>query len=110
MHSCDWDTMHIPDMSYLPPSSSSTSFWLSSPSRLQKYRSTGDLPRDADLIIVGSGITAALTTYHLLKRRPGLKILVLEARDFCSGATGRNGGQIKVDVSACATATGRESA
>ncbi|KAF2829042.1 FAD dependent oxidoreductase-like protein [Ophiobolus disseminans] len=48
-----------------------------------------------DHIIIGSGITGTLTAYFLLKSRPGLKILMLEAREVCSGATGRNGGHTK---------------
>lgn len=83
----------------LPAPNPTTSFWLSEPSDLAKHKSTTDLPQDADVIIIGSGISGCLTTYLLLKQRPELKILILEARDFCSGATGRNGGHIKTDVS-----------
>ncbi|KAF5700701.1 cytochrome P450 monooxygenase [Fusarium globosum] len=56
--------------------------------------SEADLPSDVDVIVIGSGITGAAVTYKLAKQTPGLKVAVLEARGFCSGATGRNGGHI----------------
>ena len=46
-------------------------------------------------MIIGSGITAASAARTLLSLSPKLKIIVLEARELCSGATGRNGGHIK---------------
>ena len=84
----------------LPAQNYLRSFWLSQPTALQHHRSTPGLPATVDLIIIGSGITGTLTAYNLLQRQPGMKILMLEAREVCGGATGRNGGQIKTDVSA----------
>ena len=50
-------------------------------------------------MIIGSGITAAATAHSLLnessRKGKSIRIAVLEARDICSGATGRNGGHIK---------------
>ncbi|MAB91712.1 MAG: FAD-dependent oxidoreductase, partial [Planctomycetes bacterium] len=46
-------------------------------------------------MIVGSGITGAITAYKLLQEKPGASIVVLEARQACSGATGRNGGHCR---------------
>lgn len=82
----------------LPVENPVTSFWLAEPSRLANHRTTRSLPPTADVVVVGSGVVGALTAYTLLKRRPGLSIVMLEARQACSGATGRNGGQIKTDV------------
>lgn len=54
------------------------------------------MPETADVVIVGSGITGAAATRALVELTPRpLKIVVLEARQLCSGATGRNGGHIK---------------
>ncbi|KAK9860080.1 hypothetical protein MYU51_010333 [Penicillium brevicompactum] len=53
------------------------------------------LPDTADIVIIGSGISGASIAYTLLKKCPTLKIVMLEAREVCSGATGRNGGHIK---------------
>jgi hypothetical protein len=61
---------------------------------------------EAEIVIIGSGITGAAVAKTILEEwtrgqagkgvEDGRKIVVLEAREFCSGATGRNGGQIKV--------------
>jgi glycine/D-amino acid oxidase-like deaminating enzyme len=52
--------------------------------------------------IIGSGISGAMTAYYLLKAHvarkdggPSPRIVMLEAREICSGATGRNGGHTK---------------
>ncbi|PIL30769.1 hypothetical protein GSI_06937 [Ganoderma sinense ZZ0214-1] len=55
---------------------------------------TGPFPQHVDVVIIGSGITGTSFAYNALAREPGLKIAMLEARDICSGATGRNGGHI----------------
>ncbi|KAI9040535.1 NAD(P)/FAD-dependent oxidoreductase [Aspergillus affinis] len=83
----------------IPPIQSTSSFWLKDPHvNLAKTQST-DLPTPTDIVIIGSGITGAsiartlLTTGHG-RDSPKPRILILEARDVCSGATGRNGGHI----------------
>lgn len=48
--------------------------------------------RDLDVAIVGAGFTGLWTAWHLLARRPGLKVAVLEAFTVGYGASGRNGG------------------
>lgn len=57
-----------------------------------------DLPTTAD-IVVGSGMSGANVAHTILdqshKRGISPEIVVLEARNFCSGATGRNGGHVK---------------
>ncbi|KAI0091391.1 DAO-domain-containing protein [Irpex rosettiformis] len=62
------------------------------------HGSKGPLTKDADICIIGSGITGVSAAYHLYKAvvqdgRP-LNVVILEAREFCSGATGRNGGHL----------------
>jgi monoamine oxidase len=83
--------------SALPSKDPLRSFWLSEPSELADHRTTGQLPKEADVIIVGSGIAGSLTAYNLLDVNPKLNMVMLEAREVCGGATGRNGGQIKTD-------------
>ena len=56
------------------------------------------LPQDADVVIVGSGITGAVAAYNLVSSRPDLRVVMLEAREVCSGATGRNGGHMRPDM------------
>ncbi|KAJ4015065.1 hypothetical protein NW752_006521 [Fusarium irregulare] len=54
------------------------------------------LPQEADVVIVGSGITGAAVAKSLLELSDSkLRVVICEARQICSGATGRNGGHIK---------------
>lgn len=79
-------------MASLPTPESSASFWHSKPSDfLLGHRTSNDLPREADVIIVGSGITGASAAKFLIQdgRSKGLSVVMLEAREACWGATGR---------------------
>ncbi|KAF5680573.1 FAD dependent oxidoreductase [Fusarium heterosporum] len=54
------------------------------------------LPQEADVVVIGSGITGAAVAKSLLELSDSkLRVVVCEARQLCSGATGRNGGHIK---------------
>ena len=122
----------------LPSPNPSKSYWLQDPSEiLLGYRSTEALPDEADVVVVGSGITGAFAAHFLkngLEGRKGLKgglegrggcgldgkgegvgendgegggedrgevkgegegtgerVVMLEAREACFGATGRVG-------------------
>jgi glycine/D-amino acid oxidase-like deaminating enzyme len=48
--------------------------------------------RDVDVAIIGGGLTGLWTAYYLLKRSPGLRVVVLEKEIAGFGASGRNGG------------------
>ncbi|KAL5113326.1 hypothetical protein ACEQ8H_008805 [Pleosporales sp. CAS-2024a] len=48
-----------------------------------------------DYLIIGSGISGTMIAYNLFKSQPKARIVMLEAREACSGATGRNGGHTK---------------
>ena len=58
------------------------------------HRTTPDLPEETDIVIIGSGITGASVARYFAEdaRAKDLKIVMLEAREACWGATGRNGG------------------
>lgn len=82
-------------MASLPTKDSTTSFWHSEPSEyLLGHQTTPDLPEKADIVIVGSGITGTSAARFLSEdvRAKNLSIVMLEAREACWGATGRNGG------------------
>ncbi|TVY54829.1 putative oxidoreductase OrdL, partial [Lachnellula cervina] len=85
----------------LPHPSPTTSYWQDPPSPIAAHESSSRLPEEADVVIIGSGITGAAVAWNLLQkqvsehRRGGSKIVMLEARGACSGATGRNGGHTK---------------
>lgn len=69
-------------------------YWRIEKHPIDDYRSTEDLPAECDIAIIGAGMSGVTTAYHLLEnqaeeQRPS--IVILEARQVCSGATGRNG-------------------
>lgn len=73
------------------------SYWQRDRHELDSIRSTPLLPSECDIIIVGSGMAGITTAYHLLRDNPEPpRILILEARTLCSGATARNGGHCKI--------------
>ncbi|KAG1727309.1 FAD dependent oxidoreductase [Suillus lakei] len=80
----------------LPLPNPSRSFWSYPPSPIATHVS--QLPTHADFVVIGSGITGTSVVRRLLdsSRADGhdVQVLMLEARDACSGATGRNGGHI----------------
>ncbi|KAI1787022.1 FAD dependent oxidoreductase [Ganoderma leucocontextum] len=93
------------DPAPLPVPNPTKSFWIDSApdaNPLAKQGSHGPLTHDADICIIGSGITGVSAAYHLSRllsanQPPSdtpLKVVILEARDFCSAATGRNGGHL----------------
>ncbi len=49
-------------------------------------------PTYADVAIIGAGFTGISTAYHLARRFPDKRIVVLEARRVGNGASGRSGG------------------
>lgn len=75
----------------LPHERPTTSYWQSPLDSIADLTATPPLPSETDYVIVGSGITGACIAYNILERKPGAKVLLLEARQACSGATGRNG-------------------
>ncbi|KAK6956916.1 hypothetical protein Daesc_002198 [Daldinia eschscholtzii] len=78
----------------LPRDNPTRSYWQLEPDKIADVRSTDSLPEKAEVIIIGSGITGAAMAFNLLET--GTRdIVMLEARQACSGATGRNGGHTK---------------
>ena len=77
-----------------PSPNSTSSFWHSEPSSiLLGHRTTPDLPPQADIVIIGSGITGASAARFLAEdaRAKDFSIVMLDAREACWGATGRVG-------------------
>ncbi|KAG5786921.1 hypothetical protein H9Q69_014008 [Fusarium xylarioides] len=100
-----------------PPAEGMSSFWRTEPGNLDNHRATAELPTSVDIAIIGAGYSAAAILTHSLAITPSNGrpcIIVLEARQLCSGATGRNGGHLKPDsynaISAYASEYGIEAA
>jgi glycine/D-amino acid oxidase-like deaminating enzyme len=79
-----------------PSANPITSYWRNNTKSIDEHRSTEYLPSKADIVIVGAGYSGASIAYHLVQEserygRPIPSIVILEAREACSGATGRNG-------------------
>ncbi|KAK7521367.1 FAD dependent oxidoreductase-domain-containing protein [Phyllosticta citriasiana] len=84
----------------LPVLSPARPYWLKNPPfpHLVNIRSDR-LSSETDIVVIGSGITGVAVARTLLleaeRKKETKRVVVLEARQICSGATGRNGGHIK---------------
>ncbi|KAI4944286.1 hypothetical protein J4E91_008843 [Alternaria rosae] len=96
---------------YLPVSNPMPSYWLQQPHPYATLRTTPSLPTTCDIAIIGSGMAGVLTAYHILQSchkralatgEPMPRVVLLDARDLCSGATARNGGHAKVKTATLA--------
>jgi len=79
-----------------PVANPTVPFWRKQPLHpLDSFRSTEALPEKCDILIIGAGYAGISIAYHLVstvsESDPKPSIVLLEAREACSGATGRNG-------------------
>ncbi|EPS26337.1 hypothetical protein PDE_01273 [Penicillium oxalicum 114-2] len=81
----------------LPRPNPTPAYWQHIPHPLANARSER-LPSQRDYAIIGSGITGLSVARTLLESHPSVTVSVLEARSLCSGATGRNGGQMAINA------------
>lgn len=75
----------------LPSTKPTISPWLLEPSsKLLGFTSTKELPKHADIVVVGSGITGAFAA-HFLKEgwAKDLSVVMLDAREACWGSSGQ---------------------
>lgn len=97
----------IPKLPTTDPRSSTPTvppFWTIPASPIARHGETATLPRDAvDVVIIGSGITGTAIANALVEsaleldedgegnksRRREIRVVMIEARDACSGSTGR---------------------
>ncbi|BGP11666.1 hypothetical protein JCM10049v2_007586 [Rhodotorula toruloides] len=98
------------DSNHFPPSPPPhpdplPSYWLQNFSSVLTHAGMdAELPQEADVVVIGSGLTGTCFVDELVRLLTGdeggrfegrtVKVVVLEARTFCSGATGRNGGHL----------------
>jgi hypothetical protein len=77
-----------------PAAGYTQSFWRTQPDPLDTHQTTPDLPSETDILIIGGGYVGASAAYRLLaenQQEPAPRVVLVEARELCSGATGRNG-------------------
>lgn len=74
-----------------------TSFWLLEEGKLEGFRSSPTLPKKADYVVIGAGLTGASLAKHLAPNAAkGEEVVVLEMGTRpASGASGKNGGNIE---------------
>ncbi len=55
-----------------------------------RSRASDSLPaeRSREVAVIGGGLTGLSAAYHLLAKRPGLRLVVLEAEQIGAGASG----------------------
>lgn len=77
----------------LPQPNPTISYWQDPPdAEIADYLSAESTPETADIVVIGSGITGTSIAHGILHNKTTAgKIVMLEARQACSGATGRNG-------------------
>lgn len=70
----------------LPVDNPTKSFWLNTPDAnpFADAGSTGELTEDADVCIIGSGITGVSAAWHLSNGLERPSVVILEAREFCT--------------------------
>jgi glycine/D-amino acid oxidase-like deaminating enzyme/CRP-like cAMP-binding protein len=69
-------------------------FWHRTPNPYANYQSDRNLPSNADVIVIGAGLTGAAAAYHL--RSSGKSVVVLDQADPAGEASGRNGGNFEL--------------
>lgn len=76
------------------------SLWTGEKSKFANWNKETLLPQSVDCVIIGSGFSGSSIAYHLSKGEEDgalKRVAILEAREFCSGASGRNGGHLAPD-------------
>jgi glycine/D-amino acid oxidase-like deaminating enzyme len=77
--------------SFVPDVDTNASLWAARAPRIAPFPALrGDTT--ADVAVIGGGFTGMSTAYHLCRRFPDKRVVLLEAKGLANGASGRNGG------------------
>lgn len=74
------------------PANGNLSHWMQELGRTEPSRPSLSGEEQADIVIVGAGLTGLWAAYYLTELAPHLSVTVLEAEQVGFGASGRNGG------------------
>jgi glycine/D-amino acid oxidase-like deaminating enzyme len=86
----------------------SRSLWLEQCHDLTPVRSALDGDAEADVVVVGGGMTGIWAAHYLQQADPGLSIAVVEREIVGFGASGRNGGWVSAGIAGSARRYARE--
>lgn len=74
-----------------------TPYWLRGARPFANHRSRPELPANADIVIIGAGLTGAAAAYHAVQDAgSGLHVVVLDQGEPAGEASGRNGGNFEL--------------
>jgi glycine/D-amino acid oxidase-like deaminating enzyme len=86
----------------LPVDNPCLSFWQQTTRSFPHLQANSEssLPPTTKYLVIGSGLSGALTAFDLIHSAgvPGSDVLILEAREAASGATSRNAGHVRPDA------------
>lgn len=86
----------------LPVNNPCLSFWQQTTRSFPHLEANSEsaLPPSTKYLVIGSGLSGALTAFELTHSAgvPGSDVLILEAREAASGATSRNAGHVRPDA------------
>jgi len=85
----------------LPIENACLSYWHRTTRAFRHLHENHDqaVPSNINYLVIGSGLSGALTTWKLLEAGiEGKEIVILEAREAVSGASGRNAGHVRPDA------------
>ncbi|KAI1213663.1 FAD dependent oxidoreductase [Annulohypoxylon truncatum] len=85
----------------LPVANPCVSFWQQTTRSFPylNHNKNEPVPAKSKYVVIGSGISGALTTYELIQGGvPASDIIILEAREAASGASSRNAGHVRPDA------------
>ena len=78
----------------IPLSKYTSPYWHISPHQHANHQSPWP-SAISDVVIIGSGISGMTLARTLIRANAKLEVVLIDARQLCAGATGRNGGHIK---------------
>jgi glycine/D-amino acid oxidase-like deaminating enzyme/CRP-like cAMP-binding protein len=70
--------------------------WFRFEHSLKHYRSHAQLPNEADVVIIGAGLTGTSAAYHLRTEAKSLRLVVLDRGSPAGEASGRNAGNFEL--------------